>query len=83
MGQPRPHPKVAGPQCPPKFLGPPTYAKTVGPKLTKFDMVTRGGVACFWGLPRPRPKGWDRCVTRILGPLRTPKRFDLERQNLI
>jgi len=65
MGQPRHHRKERA-RRPPKFLGPPTYAKTVWSRATKFGVLTHVGKSAILGLSHaPNHKGRGTSVTKI------------------
>jgi len=71
-----------GPSVPKNFWDSPTYAQTVWPRATKFGTVTHvGHKRVSVGRPRPNPRG--PAPPTCLGPLATPKRFNLQRRNLV
>jgi len=52
--------------------------------MTKFGMVTHEGEAYCWWSESPTSQGGGAPASpKFLGPLPTPKRLDLQRQNLV
>ena len=61
----------------PNFFDPTALPTKFGTKTHVWDE------RIFRGQPGPRPKGRGLSASKFLGPLPTPKRFDLERSNFM